>query len=843
MNKFKKLAIGLTIIAASLASAVAAPSATRHTKLLSIKQRVMINTGETKTSASLVSPTAHSGGGGLVTVTNSFAAVPLPDAEVAKFQAARVPRFDYEGFWATMDQLQACENELGDNAAAYVPPYSYGDDGGYPYYWYIYQTQPTSTKTYANQLMANYPSPAGYLPEQYQSPTGTSVACNNGGNPAAFTAAAVVREAVSNYARDSQEVLDYVTSQFWIKGSGAANPLKAAVVQYLRENEIEFAWVDVEFEYQHLTAPPANRRISMSFQISRADEPTTRGSYLGSQLVLAPEVNLAESNLSVRANHIDIKYSAYSQYPDFTINSPANSAQMQALMTDAQLNPNGVLSWKIEQRGDSTISPRICAGISNCTSTAGQFKTTSGAYDPDFARAGFGEIPNAPYTLEHPGPIEDLSGIKCLVKGSGSTRCRLDKHNVATLMQYANAIDGTLDYVGRWEVDFKGHPPTFEELGRATEFDVCYGVEFKNSIQASYWVRRPRWKLNLYWQPGGVDYQFAAEPAYQFENVGQLPDPVTYTTYPTVENNYNMLGSDVSSNVRANNMPSTPAGTSDSSPATNYAAVNIAEQDPQSLGLPNREGAIMINPFVSRVSSTGVLFNGLANNWMIYRPVGTLPAERTVAAQMRGAAPVYKAASIEVSKALPRGWLARTGGNPTVRTADFNCVDQNEPALYALQAQERGAPPATEAWDGPPPDPVVPTGQTPYVGTTSGHKNGTRANVNVPGDPGTGVTNDLCQLSFVPWSSVSYEIDRVGPLPDPRFVPPEICNTTIDVSDGVSLPYNGSECQAPVNYYKRSVRVTQANTLYFENQTQPACNETCEIGGAVKLCNRPYARR
>ena len=842
MNTFKKLAIGLTIIAASLASAVAAPSATRHSKLLSVKQRVMINTGESRTSASLVSPTAHSSNGGIVLLTNTFAAVPLPDTEVNKFQVAGIPRFNYEGFWNTMNQLQACENALEDNAAAYVQP-SYGNDDGGSYNWYIYQMQPTSTKTIANQIMANYPTGFGGVPVQYQDPSGTGVpaACNNGNNPAAYAPAALVREAVSNYSLDSPEVLDYVTSQFWIKGSGAANPLKAAVVQYLRENGIEFAWVDVEFEYNHTSAAPANRRISMSFQISRADEPTTRGSYLGSQLVLAPEATPAESNMTVRSNHIDIKYSAYNQYPDFTINSTNNSLFLQQLMSSNGFNPNGLLSWTVTQKGASAISPRICAGISNCNPTAGQFRTTSGAYDPDFARAGFGEIPNAPYTLEHPGPVEDLSGVKCLVKGVGSQRCRLEKHNVATLMQYSNSIDGTLDYLGRWEVDFAGHPPTFEEQGRAGVFDVCMGVEFKNTITANYWVRRPRWKLNLYWQAGGVDYQYAEAPGYVFENIAQLPDPVTYTTYPSPANGYNQVGSDASSNVRANGMPSTPGGSVDSTPATNYAAVNLAGYDPQTFGLPDRQGAIMINPFVSSVSSTGVLFNGLANNWMIYRPVGSLTPEDTVQASMRGN-PVYKTADVSgVPNDLPRGWLAR-GNLPVVRNADFNCVDQNEPRVYALQQAARGIPPSTAQYNSPPPDPQIPSGDTPFAGTVSGHKTGTRGDSTVLGEVGTGLTSDPCQVSYVPWSAVDYTIVPSGPLPDPAFVAPDICSTLIDVSNGNTAPYSGPECIAPLNYYTKHVQINRAQDLLYIGGIEPACNETCEINGNIKLCRRPYQR-
>ena len=839
MKKFQTLAIGLTIIAAFLSSAVAAPSSTRHSKLLSIKQRVMINTGESRTSASLVSPTAHSSNGGVVVLTNNFAAVPLPDTAVKKFQDAGIPRFNYEAFWAAIDKVQACEDELANNAASYVSPHSSYDDGN-SFAWFIQQQQLTSARTYANQIMAGYPSASSFLPQQYQSPTGSTVACNNGGNPAALKAAAVVRQSVSNYSLDSPEALEYVTSQFWIKDSGAANPLKAAVIQYLRENEIDFAWVDVEFEYPHTSAAPTNRRIAMSFQINRADDLTTRGSYLGSQLILAPGLPDADSLMSVRANRIDIKYSAYSQYPDFTINSSNNTAYLQQLQTAGGFNPNGVLSWNITQKGNSAISSRICSGINNCSPTTAQFKSTSGAYDPDFARAGFDSIPNAPYTLENPGPIEDLSGITCLVKGVGSPRCRLEKHNVATLMQYANAIDGTLDYLGRWEVDFSGkapgQTPTFEEQGRRGVFDVCYGVELQNTITANYWVRRPRWKLNLYWQASGVDYQFAEAPKYEFESIARLPDPITYTTYPTAKNNFNLLGSEQDSDIRANNTPEVSAGTTDSSSATNYAAINLGGYDPQTFGLPDREGALMINPFVSSVSSTGTLYNGLADNWMIYRPIGSLAPEDTVVASMRGN-PIYKKADVSTpSNALPRGWLAR-GNLPLVRKADFNCVDQNEPAVRALIDSSRGTPAPTQQYFSPPPDPIIPIGTTAFAGTVSGHKVNTRPNVSVPGEAGSGLTADPCQLSYVPWSNVNYAIIPAGPLPDPAFFPPAICATLVN-----EKPYSGSECIPPLNFFTKTVQINRVDDLVVIAAEQKACNETCELGGAIKLCPRPYQR-
>lgn len=834
MNKLQKLAIGFTIITASLVSAFAAPSATRHNKLLSIKQRVMIDTGESRTSASLVSPTAHSTRSGLVTLTNTFAAIPLSAVDVAKFQISRVPRFNYEAFWINMDALQACENQLSNNAAAYNAA-SYGSspytsDSG-EYASYVYQAPPPAPGAYADGMLGGGYS-ATALPPQYA--TGDITACTTGVDSAVYAAAIRVRQAVGNYARDSQEVLDYVTSQIWIKESGAANSLKAAVVQYLRENEIEHAWVDIEFEYLHQDEPK-KRRVSMSFQINRADEPTTRGSYMGSQLILAPDASIAEATMNVRSNTIEIKYTAYSQYPDFTINSNANSAYLNQKLV-GKYNPNGLLSWNITKIGASAISSRLCSNITTCTETTGQFKATSGAYDPTFMRVGGSIDPNVPYTLENIGAISDLSGINCLVTGRGNANCRLEKHNVATLMQYSNAISGTLDYLGRWEVDFDRNKPTFEEHSRAGVFDVCYGVEFKNQASTRYWVRRPYWKLKLYWQPSGVQYQQAQAPEYDYFEIAKLPDPVTYTTYPTPRNNYNLVGSGNDNNTRANQISAQSSETA----ASNYAAVNLSLYDPQTFGLPDREGAIMINPFVSSVTSTGVLYNGAANNWMIYRPFLDITPEMTVASRMTGE-PIYKKAAITASNALPTGWLARNGNKAEQRTADFNCVDQNEPRIRQYLGLYSAIPPTVTRRGSPPDEPIRPSGDRIFENSLHGHKSGTRPDVNSFIQVGTGATADPCQISYVSWSDVISNVVAEGPLRDPDWTAPPICSTTVGTGADAK-PYPGLECIHPVNYYTKRINVTNAQNLTYVNSIEPACNEECTVGGNVKLCPRPYNR-
>ncbi len=831
MNKFQKLAIGFTIIAASIASAVAAPSATRHSKLLSIKQRVMIDTGESRTAASLVSPTAHSSRAGLVTLTNAFAAIPLAGEDVDKFHAARVPRFNYEAFWVTMNQMQACEDQLAANAAAATA--SSGDSGEYN--WYVLQAEPKSAKTYANMLMANIPSSASNVPAQFTS--GGMTACNNGGNPATFAAAATVREGVNNYALDSPEVIDYVTSQFWIRNSDMAKPLKQAVLEYLRQKEIEFAWVDVEFEYNHTTAAPLKRRVSLSFQISRSDDFTstnqTRGSYLGSQLVLAPDVTPEDASANVRTNHIDIKYTAYSQYPDFTIGSAQNNTFLKNALTSGSFNQNGVMSWKVEQRGSGAISSRICAGISTCSPTQGEFRTTTGAYDPDFMRAGHNENPSAPYSLDNPNPLDDISGIKCLVKGTGSQRCRLDKHNASSLMQYSNSITGTLDYLGRWEAAFESNPPLIEETGRNGIFDVCYGVEFQNSLRVNYWVRRPHWKVNLQWQQSGsIDYQIEVQK-YEFEGIA-LPDPVTYTTWAQGVSDHNLTGTTDNNNVRSNGTPTTPQN----GLATNYSSVNMVGLDPQNFGMPDREGAIIMNPFVTKVAPNGMLYNGLPNNWLMYRPINGLLPEETLISRMRGS-PIHKAAGIGASNALPRGWLGR-GNQATTRITDFQCEDQNEPQVYAIRGAEQGVPASTGAY-GVPPDPIIPGGGTPFAGTTRGHKSATRADSTQAGEVGSGYTFDPCQISYVPWSNVDYTIVTTGPLPDPAFVAPASCFVQ-PVEGEPAPPPPGPECYAPLNYYTKHVVINRAQDLTFISGIQPACNEACDLNGNIKLCQRPYAR-
>lgn len=250
----------------------------------------------------------------------------------------------------------------------------------------------------------------------------------------------------------------------------------------------------------------------------------------------------------------------------------------------------------------------------------------------------------------------------------------------------------------------------------------------------------------------------------------------------------------------------------------------------------------MINPFVSRVAPNGGLYNAVQNNWLMYRPIGTLTVDDTLARTLKGN-PIYKKAAIGASLALPRRWLGR-GNDPTVRTTDFQCDDQNEPMLNGYINASVGIPSPTHAYDAPPADPYVPTGDIPFAGTVGAHKSDTRPDASASGDVGSGYTFDPCQISYVPWSNVQSEIITTGPMPDPYFVPPSSCDFREEDGDGNKLPAPGPECFAPINYYTKHVQINRALDLKYIGRIQPACNEMCEWQGdtRVKLCPRPWQR-
>ena len=252
----------------------------------------------------------------------------------------------------------------------------------------------------------------------------------------------------------------------------------------------------------------------------------------------------------------------------------------------------------------------------------------------------------------------------------------------------------------------------------------------------------------------------------------------------------------------------------------------------------------MLNPFVSRVASTGELYNGIANNWMIYRSLPGMDPDpnATVASRMRASngQPIYKSADISTpSNSLPRGWLTRPGNSALVRSASFNCVDQNEPQVRSYLLSQQGVPGVVGQRGGPPPSQIVPSGDIPFAGTVQGHKSGTRPAVNSSIQLGT--DPDACQISYVPWSTVTHAIDQAGPMSWPGFVAPTICSTSI-TTGSITTPYSGPECVAPVDWYTKTVRITFAGTLAYVSPIQPACNEECTVGGNVKLCPRPYNR-
>lgn len=836
MNKFKTLTVGAVLVAASF-SALSAPLATRHAKLLSVKQVVRFD-GSVGTNASIVQPTAQSNATGIVVVTNQFGASPLASADIATFDGVSVERYNYTAFWQAMERLQICENAIAAQDEVVTSNPTTGI-----FAKYLSQVDPPSAKKSANMALAHYPTSAG-------STYASIPACNTGSIDTYLLGAAKTRANVSNYAVDSPEAVDYVTSKHWLQDEDKALNLKRAVAQYLFDKNLEFAWVDVEFDYEHTSANPVNRRVSMSFQINRGDDYVnpivanrTKGGYVGSKIVLAPGASPGDVTASTRNNTINIKYSAYSQYPDIGpgTGSNVNMLQLSAETTGAGLNRDGVLSWQVtpDPTNPSTISSRICSGIPTtdgfaCIPTAGKAFLSSGAYDPTFKRVSPDEIAGSPYTIENLSALQDESGIKCLVTGEGKSNCRIDKHNASTLMQYGAAYRGTLEYAGRWEIELAaGTKPEIEEISRAAIFDVCYGVQFENNLDITHWVRRPFWKAELSWQDSGAEYTIL-ERKYIVENV-KLQRPSHYATYPLPANGYNLVGDGTQDNLR-----STATVATASTEANHYSAVKAGSYDPSGLGLPDNEGAIIMNPFVTTLTSGGTLANVIPRNWSLYRAVPGVAANQTYAAHMKGTPP-YKQAAYGASNALPKSWLAR-GNTALTRDADFQCVDQNEFILGTYTVKQENYVPFLGSYGGFPLDPYVPTGSTYFPGSVQAHKKGTRTTGSMAGAPGTAMVAppDPCEISYVLWSNVTWHIVSAGPLPDPMFVPPIACVPPSPSVPGWTPP-PPAVCSAPLNYYTKTVIIDDAEPIELVDVLD-TCRETCELGDSVKLCVRPWQR-
>lgn len=118
-----------------------------------------------------------------------------------------------------------------------------------------------------------------------------------------------------------------------------------------------------------------------------------------------------------------------------------------------------------------------------------------------------------------------------------------------------------------------------------------------------------RWQQNA-----GIDYQIVEQKWF---SLVELPNYVSYTTWAQGVADNNLTGTTNNYNVRSNGTPTTP----ENGLATNYNSVNmsVVGLDPQNFGMPDRQGAIIMNPFVTKVAPNGMLYNGLPQQWLMYR--------------------------------------------------------------------------------------------------------------------------------------------------------------------------------------------------------------------------------
>ena len=782
----KQLSLIVSSVCALVMSnaAFAAPSSALHSKMLVVKQTAMGDhtlqyqrgnndlytavplgaagdNGKNQTTAAVVIPSAHSLNG-VTSVTNQFGMMPIASAPTSFFQ---VRRFDYEEFWKRMNAVQLCEDgiyqQVTSGAASCNPETSDCSNMSND----MYSSNPVSPKQLANMAMGYDPANLGSWSGTIASYKAAVPACN-AGTWSDYAQAVRVREGLidkyndamahctgsasecqtinpmPDYTQDSEAVIELVTADYIRHNRySGINQLRQGIVQYLKDHDIEAAWLDIEFQYKMADPEkkPEARRVALSFQINKndgfADAPSdtdSKGSYLGSALIPAPDT--APSDVQTRTNHLVLSYAVATQHPDFYNAVSQNFQTLRALeAVPKAASPRGgspshptyagVMYWdvyaKVNGATDSLASPptspvssKLCisipgsARVGACSGEHGAMYLAYGAYDPEKTHIdgsdGEGSPPqDVPHpvtglpvtTILTPDPTQLKNGMECFFTGTSQypARCMKEIHNAASLMNATNSATGELSYYGRWELDPKNmesNPtdpyPKINEIGRAMVYEVCGDVEFRNNIEVQYMVRRTKHTANFAMdEQGGLSYQITG---VKYENDGiVLPRFVPYSTGSSVP-------------FRQNNTfarPKGPLANPDSSVANAYAAHYNAPYDPpyptppspnvNVYNAPPGEGSIILNPFVTDNRNSGVL----SNNYNIYRKIPGLVADDSTLEKNMVGTPIYKAVPYPATKSssLPGTWPNGGGGhgfntdpvdNPQQRYGDFNCWNVNE---------------------------------------------------------------------------------------------------------------------------------------------------------------------
>jgi len=855
------------------------PVTPRHFNSLNIKQTVfsnpraghqiaVVNGVSTPylMTASMVAPSLHAGRTGVGFMLNQFGATPFSDASLGGGNPifTVVQRFDYDAFWNSMAALRACESAIEQ---AYQEFFFSDSENGWSWIFSrVRLFRQEDSGSLANRAMASYPTPYNDImtPE-------IMGACPH--DPSRYLAAAMTRHHTNNQARDSLQALDYVTSHFWIRRQGATHALRQQVLNYINENNIESAWIDLEFEYTATTMNPRipnNRRVTMSFIINRGDvlprplgcgqlggvvpsavafcgNPVTgtRGQSLGSALVVPPDLNSATIPQTIRDNRILIRYTALQQYPDFfSPNGSISSANITAVnaTTPADTNNWGVLSWMITRNTGEISGQEICEIVPNvpphsvCDNVSGNGRVMlrSGIYDPQFEIEHELVDPSLPppVLVIRADPLRDES-FRCLIRGEGQT-CSMDIHNVSSLMQLSNAIEGTLEYTGRWEVDHVNNPPRIREISRDATFNVCHGVGFHNRLGVTYTVRRPRHIIGLTWNDGGFINFTVLSSGYSTENI-TLPEETVYTTFPTEQNGFNIIGSFNNNEIRANTSTTFEGINLEHEIINSYMITNVPG-DPSDLGLNPWEGIMIADPFISYLqvdleNNTSRLYLPTSSR-LVYRNImipGEDPENR---AEISSQITAYAPTGISYSNRLPRNF--QNVQSALARSAEFRCADMNENRLDVLATAQRNAPPPSSGFISQ--QEALNHAQIPegiHPGSIFAHVTGTRLTYSVAGNPGVAnlSTSQPCQVSYLEWRNINAVPTATEyQIPDPNWNAPAICET----NPALAI------CTPPqVSRWSSHLNIISGGPLTYEN-VRSTCFETCEVGGPVQICDRPH---
>ena len=871
----KSILAAIAVLAASNLFAATAPISTRHGKVLNIQQLIRLN-GTTDSRATVATPTVH-GTLSAKVITGDFAPAPLPAQDTEEFNRLAPPRPDFARYDQLLKAMDDCEADTqgtlstGPNYTSNAAAENCGIDCVGPYQEYTKPPNATQIKNYVLFAVSEGLVRADGVTSVPIALSSMCTAINSAYPLPMRYIASLARSKTVNYRSGEEEMYDLILGHYLNTYEPRANiynkpssyALRRSVIDYLIKNNLESAWLDVEYQIMN---GGVKKRISGSYTINRGDkipDPATLtqggtldpskltvGQFIGARFTPDPEDPNSIGDYLYK-NKIKVQYAAYGQYADLIAEPTRENLRfLEASMPTGF--KNGLLSWQVTPAG-SAINPDMCSGIASnaansCNPTNGNGFVTivKDYYDPEWptdeqysAVAG-----RSVRTIAQPGPDHD-KGPNCLLTGKNmdGSACGIAKFNIPLLMRHTRSGTGELTYLGRWELVFEDvevPKSRMQEMSRGAVLNVCGSIMFQNSVRMWYRVRRPMFNYNMRYniEERRVDYT-GTGGSWVVTDVA-LPRPIDYSTVWT---GYNMLGQAPAGEMYQGNGShprvrdtSVPYQFVDGVPyRTNYEGVKLSN-DPS--GIPDplgaNQGILVMNPLIQQdvgpksvyrpAPLTNAELDG-ASNWTRYMDAST-----------------YKAATLSASSTLPRGWRqdkTEPGTGALSKTGQFWCDEINEPTVMAWKARERSfykmygpflhpsATPTTSL--------IPPTPNDLKPGSVAGYRRGFRPSESSILDWGND-HGEQCEVSGVPWTTWVYT---------PVHLAYTYCSKyeVLPPCDPASLPA-GQSCPVPACIEKQDMYhdwYTITNTeLERADMYWDACYETCVPGTAQRYCHRPY---